>query len=141
VAVAVGGALGAVARYAIAEAVPRQEPLTGTGLTEPAGTVWPWATFTTNLLGCFLVGLVVHGLLVHPAVADHARRSRLARPFLVTGILGGFTTFSAVGVESLDLVDAGRAPLAVAYVGASVVLGVVLVAGSGALARRRAARR
>jgi CrcB protein len=140
-AVALGGALGAVARYAIAEALPRQEPMTGTALEAVTGTVWPWATFATNLIGCLLLGLIVHRMLVHPAVTGRPRVAVLARPFLVAGVLGGFTTFSALGIEAIDLVNAGRAPLAVAYIATSVVLGVLAVAGSGALARRWAEAR
>jgi CrcB protein len=140
-AVAVGGAIGGLARYALAEALPRQEYVTGTGLDAVSGTVWPWATFITNLIGCLLIGLVVHALLVHPAVLTHAWVDRLARPFLVVGLLGGFTTFSALGAETLDLISAGRASLAVTYIVASVVLGVLAVAGSGSLARRWMATR
>ena len=139
--VAIGGAIGGLARYAVAEAVPRQEYATGTGLEAATGTIWPWATFLTNLIGCLLIGVVVHALLMHPALLARTWADRLARPFLVAGVLGGFTTFSALGVETLDLISAGRAPLAVGYLAASVVLGVLAVAGSGALARRWAATR
>jgi CrcB protein len=128
--VAVGGAIGALARYGIAEAIPRLEP--GTGYEQTAtGTTWPWATFLTNLIGCLLVGLVVH------AVVEHRSVHRLSRPFLVTGVLGGFTTFSAVSVETLDLVNAGQSPLALLYVLASLVLGVIAVSVSRALAGAR----
>jgi CrcB protein len=118
--VALGGAIGALGRYGIAEAIPRIEPTSGyeQGVT---GTVWPWATFITNLLGCLLVGLIVH------AVVEHRSAHRLARPFLVTGVLGGFTTFSAVSVETIDLINAGRSSMALSYIVASLVLGVVAV--------------
>jgi fluoride exporter len=129
-AVAVGGALGALGRYGIAEAFPRSEPTTGDELIA-TGTPWPWATFITNLVGCLLVGLIVH------AVVEHRSAHRLARPFLVTGVLGGFTTFSALSVETIDLVNAGRSSMALAYIVASLVLGVIAVSLSRALAAAR----
>ncbi|MFN8167608.1 MAG: fluoride efflux transporter CrcB [Candidatus Nanopelagicales bacterium] len=117
-AVAVGGVLGALARWAIAEALPRSD----------AGA-WPWATFLTNLLGCLALGLLLawvesrHDLWAR----TRPRRARLARPLLASGVLGGFTTFSTFSVETVELVDAGRAVAAVAYVALSVLLGVLLV--------------
>jgi CrcB protein len=130
VAVAVGGAIGALGRYGIAEAIPRAEPTTGYALSA-TGTAWPWATFITNLIGCLLVGLIVH------AVVEHRAAHRLARPFLVTGVLGGFTTFSALSVETIDLVNAGRTPMALTYVVASLVLGVIAVSVSRVVAGAR----
>ncbi len=123
-AVAVGGVVGALARYGIALAVPRGDA---------AG--WPWATLLTNLVGCLLLGLLLALVESHQprGVAELSRRARLARPFLASGVLGGFTTFSTFSVEAVELVDAGRGPAAAAYVACSVVLGVALVAGGRAL--------
>jgi CrcB protein len=136
-AVAAGGALGGLARYAIAEGLPRAEPVAGTGLDQGLpGTVWPWATFLTNLVGCFLVGLIVEVLIARSERRRHAAVPVVfAYPFLVTGVLGGFTTFSALGVESLDLVNAGRLPLAVAYIAASLLLGLLAVTAGRAVGR------
>lgn len=122
-AIAVGGAVGALARYGIAEAIPRAAP--NSGLQDAgAGTTWPWATFIANIVGCLVVGLVVHAIVERPS--SH----RLARPLLVTGLLGGFTTFSALGVESIDLVNSGHAFVAYAYIASSLVLGVLSVSVS-----------
>ncbi len=108
-AIAVGGAIGATGRWAVAE------------LFNAAGTpfvpgTWPWATLTVNVVGCLLIGLAARNLAAGTA----------AWAFVVTGVLGGFTTFSALAVELNDLADAERLPLAVLY-GA-----VTLAAGIGA---------
>ncbi|MFC0628319.1 fluoride efflux transporter CrcB [Kribbella deserti] len=83
--IAAGGAIGAVARYGLAHAMPHQ-----------AGT-FPWATFATNVLGCLLMGALLAWL----------HRARPARPLLAafagTGVLGGFTTFSTYAVETRGL--------------------------------------
>ncbi|MEO3927416.1 fluoride efflux transporter CrcB [Micromonosporaceae bacterium B7E4] len=96
-AVALGGALGAAGRYGLAVLWPRA----------PTGV--PWATLLTNLSGCALIGLLMR--LVTTAAAPH----RLVRPFLGTGILGGFTTFSTYAVETRGLLAAGRPGAAVGY--------------------------
>ncbi|GAB3148750.1 hypothetical protein GCM10027290_33930 [Micromonospora sonneratiae] len=97
-AVAVGGALGAAARYGLATAWP----------TTPAG--FPWATLVTNLLGCALLGALMQ------VIGSRRTAHRLARPFLGTGVLGGFTTFSTYAVETRELLAAGRPGLAAGYV-------------------------
>ena len=116
---ALGGALGALARWGVAEALPSP------------GDGWPWATLLVNLTGCLLIGLLT-GVL--------ARRSpepAWARPFLAVGVLGGYTTYSAFAVEAVTLTDAGAPGLAAAYVLASVVGGVLAVAAGVAAVRRR----
>jgi CrcB protein len=116
-AVAVGGVIGALARAAVSYAVPH----------EPSA--WPWATFAVNLLGCLALGLVLawvdarHGLWSQ----ERPRRARLARPFLASGVLGGFTTFSTFSVEAVRLIETGHAASAVGYALSSAVLGVLLV--------------
>ena len=117
---ALGGALGALARWAAAEALP----------TSPAG--WPWATLLVNLTGCFLLGVLVAVLAARPL------ERAWVRPFLAVGALGGYTTYSAFAVEVVDLVDDGAVALAVGYVVLSVVGGAAAVA-AGALAGRRTA--
>ena len=78
----------------------------------------PWGTFTVNVAGCAIAGLLA-GLGEHfnYLTAD-------VRLFVFTGFLGGFTTFSAFGVETIGLVERGQWGLAVIYVVASVLCGL-----------------
>lgn len=118
---AVGGALGALARWGIASAV-----------RTPAGG-WPWATLLVNVTGCLLIGVLLAVLLArYPA-------SPWLRPLLATGFLGGFTTYSTFAVDTVALVDAGRPAVAAGYVTASV-LGGVLAVVAGLLVGRAAVR-
>ena len=121
VAIAAGGVLGAEARYALE-----------LWLVSPAGT-WPWATWLINVVGSFLIGVLM--VVLTEVVSAH----RLARPFLGVGVLGGYTTYSAFAVEVVELVDDGALALAAGYVLTSVVGGVAAVA-LGALAVGRMAR-
>lgn len=91
-AIAAGGAVGAVMRYGLSLAVP--SPVEG----------FPWATFTTNVSGCLLIGVL---MVILTDVSSRAHR--LVRPFLGVGILGGFTTFSTYTVETQQLI-VGDAP-------------------------------
>jgi CrcB protein len=116
---AFGGALGAEARWAIGEALPHS----------PGS--WPWATLLVNLLGCLLIGVLLAVLLAR------FPRSPWLRPFLAVGVLGGFTTYSTFAVDVVRLTDAGHPVLAVAYLLASV-LGGVLAVVAGLLAARAA---
>jgi CrcB protein len=99
-AVAAGGALGAAARY-------------GVGLAWPH----PWATLAINVTGCFMIGALVELSPPH----------RLARPFLATGVLGGFTTFSTYAVETRTLIATGRPGAAAAYVVGTLIAALVAV--------------
>ncbi|MEV7228446.1 MULTISPECIES: fluoride efflux transporter CrcB [Polymorphospora] len=98
VVVAAGGALGSAARYGLAEAWPG--PATG----------FPWATLVTNLIGCALLGALMR------VVTTKTDAHPLVRPFLGTGVLGGFTTFSTYAVEARDLVAGGHLGPAAGYV-------------------------
>ena len=109
VAVAVGGALGALLRYGTALLVLRV-------WTEPL----PLATWAANLLGCFLMGLLVP-LIGRPG-ADPAWRL-----LLLVGFLGSYTTFSTFSLETLVLWEQGHPGTALVNVAASVVLGLVAV--------------
>lgn len=102
-AVAVGGALGALGRYAATVAVP----------SEP-GT-FAWTVLAVNVSGCAMLG-VLAGLLGTERV-----RHPLARPFLGVGVLGGYTTFSTFALDAHRLADAGALPGALAYVGLTAV--------------------
>ena len=106
--IAVGGMLGASARYGIAEALP----------TDPTG--FPWATFWTNLSGSFLLGL----LLV--VVLERFPPGRYLRPFAATGVLGAFTTMSTYEVEIALLVKDGHAATGLLYGVGSLLAGLVL---------------
>lgn len=97
-AIASGGAIGAVARHAVSETFPR--PSDG----------FPWSTFVVNVSGCLLIGVMMVALT---EVA--ARPHRLVRPFVGVGLLGGFTTFSTYAVETQQLATAARPYLAMGY--------------------------
>ena len=107
VAVAVGGAMGSVARFWLTGAM--------TALTGPR---FPWGTLLINVLGSFVIGLVA-GLTLTPArVGVHPD----IRIFLMTGICGGFTTFSAFSLQTLELMQTGDVVPAFGYAAGSVVL-------------------
>jgi CrcB protein len=110
-----GSALGGGARLWLATAVAR-----------PLGTHFPWGTLAVNLLGCLAVGIL--GALLAPPGRIHDAQS--LRVFLIVGVLGGFTTFSAFALDALVLVQRGVVGAAAAYVLASV-LGCLLAAGAG----------
>jgi fluoride exporter len=112
-----GGALGALARWGVAEALP-----------SPTG--WPWATLVVNLTGCLLLGALYAALLAR------SPEPSWARPLLGVGVLGGYTTYSAFAVEVVGLVEDGAAALAAGYVLVSTLGGVGAVV-VGALCVRR----
>jgi CrcB protein len=120
-AIVLGGALGAVARHGLLEALPF------------AGHSWPWATFAANLAGTAVLGLLL-------AAAQHLPvRAILLRPFLGAGFCGALTTFSAFQLELIRLGRNGHAALAAGYAGASLAGGLALAAiGWHAIARARA---
>lgn len=103
-AISAGGVLGALARYGLGLAFPHEAGAFG------------WATFGINVFGCLLIGIVVAG------VTSAERVHRLARPFLVTGVLGGFTTFSTYIVDMQRALAAGEARTALLYGAATLVV-------------------
>ncbi|MFD9405431.1 CrcB family protein [Streptomyces sp. NPDC059989] len=118
-AVAAGGAIGASARYGISLLWP-----TGPG-------AFPWATFWINAGGSALIGVLMvligeGGRSAHP----------LVRPFVGTGVLGGFTTFSTYAVDFSRLLDEGEAPVALAYAGLTVVAALGAVWAAASVTRR-----
>lgn len=115
VAVAVGAATGAAARWVVGELL--------------ASDGFPWATLVANVVGCAVLGWV--------AVA--VERRTLAWFLVVTGILGGFTTASAFAVDTRQLLADGRTAGAIVYVVASVGLGLASLSATRTLASRRAA--
>lgn len=118
VAIAVGGALGSLLRHLIFVLVQRPTP---------AG--FPYGTLAANLLGCLGIGFLWYLLI-------DSRLQYEWRLFLFTGLLGGFTTFSTLARETTDLIRLGEWKSAVIYLGASNVLGILLVFAGMLLARR-----
>ena len=110
VAVAVGGAMGSVARFW----------LTGV-MTTLTGPRFPWGTLLINVLGSFVIGLVGAATLTPERIGLHPTM----RIFLMTGVCGGFTTFSAFSLQTLDLMQAGELVPAFGYATGSVVLCVI----------------
>jgi fluoride exporter len=108
--VMLGGALGAGARH-----------LVGAWLLRQAQGGWPWSTFAVNLAGAFLAGLVFAWL------EGRGPSATAWRAFLIVGVLGGMTTFSALMLECLLLERSDRPGLLVAYLAASLAGGLVLV--------------
>lgn len=109
--VGLGGFIGSVARY----------KLGGWLLHLTVQEKFPYSTFAVNLVGCLVVG-VLAGL-----AEKHELFGPGARLFLFTGLLGGFTTFSAFGLETMFLLRRGEPWVAALYVVASVLLGLVAV--------------
>ena len=114
--VALGGAIGASARY-----------LTGLAALRLMGPGFPWGTLAVNVIGSFVMGGVVVALA-------HWGGTRMA-PFLMTGVLGGFTTFSAFSLDALTLWERGQLGTAGIYVAASVLLSLLAI-GMGVLLTR-----
>jgi CrcB protein len=83
---------------------------------------FPWPTFTVNVLGCLIAGILF------ATAAKHEVFSPNLRLFLFTGLLGGFTTFSAFGLETVHLLKRGDVWVAIAYVLLSVVVGISAIA-------------
>lgn len=110
-AAATGGAIGATARWFVAWA------LDSMGAGHVPGS-WPWATFAVNIIGSVLIGFAAR-LVV---------RGTTAWAFVVTGVLGGFTTFSALAIELNDLAEADRMTLAVVYGAVTLAAGIAATA-------------
>ena len=104
--VALGGAVGSVLRY----------------LIPSINTSFPWGTFTVNVLGSLLIGLLV-------GFVSKGLLSPEMKLLLVTGFCGGFTTFSTFANESFGMMKAGDVLLMALYVGASVIIGILAVWG------------
>ena len=114
--VALGGALGALARYGISGWV-----------YDRMGESFPWGTLVVNLVGCLVLGVAIRWLQV-TAVAPGVR------PFLTIGLLGAFTTFSTFSYETVALLQEGQWLRASLYVGGSVALGLIAMLAGMALA-------
>lgn len=113
-----GGGLGSLLRVALGGAIQSR-----------ADSPFPWGTLCVNLVGCFSIGLVA------TLANDRGLIPENLRIFLVAGLLGGFTTFSAFGLETQRLFEGGAVAPALAYALASTVLGIAAAAGGVALVR------
>lgn len=109
--VALGGAIGSVARF----------KLSGLVLRYSLDWRFPFPTFTVNILGCLIIGILA-GLASREGFI-----SADMRVLLFTGLMGGFTTFSAFGLETMILLREGRLGVAAAYIVASVVVGLAVM--------------
>jgi CrcB protein len=117
-AVALGGAVGSVARF-----------LVGIGSTKLFGLGFPWGTLLINIAGSFLIGVLAESFALKWSL-PHA-----AQVFLTVGICGGFTTFSTFSLDSYALMQRGQLALAAAYILASVVLSIAALLGGLYLVR------
>ncbi len=108
--VALGGSVGSVARY-----------LVGLALAAALGVTFPYGTLVVNLTGCFAAGVAL-------GVGDVQGLATPARLALVTGFLGGYTTFSAFGVETARLAEQQGMLIACVNVGGNVVVGIAAAA-------------
>ncbi|MFD7492473.1 fluoride efflux transporter CrcB [Streptomyces sp. NPDC059832] len=107
--VALGGAIGACARYGAALIWP----------TAPGG--FPWTTLVVNVVGCAVIGVFM--VVISEVWTAH----RLVRPFFGTGVLGGFTTFSTYAVDIQRLIDGDRVRAALGYLGLTLFAALAAV--------------
>ena len=109
--VALGGALGSVSRY-----------LLGTWTQSLSKSIdFPYGTLTVNLIGCFVIGFLSQLAEARGVFTPESRA------FVFVGILGGFTTFSSFGNDTINLLRDGETVNALANIGANVIFGLVLV--------------
>jgi CrcB protein len=113
-----GGAVGALGRAGLLQWIP------------PHAGRWPWATFTVNIVGAFLLGYFATRL------QERLPLSAYKRPLLGTGLCGALTTFSTMQLELLRMLDRGSVGLALGYAAASVAAGFAAVWLSTAMVRR-----
>lgn len=117
--IALGGMLGAIGRFAVSEAWAT--PI----------SAFPWAMFTINVTGCFALGTLMAYVVARPErIHPHVR------PLLGTGLIGGYTSFSTYAVDVHHLLIARHPGLALAYLAASVIVGLAAVALGRATATR-----
>jgi len=108
--IGIGGAIGSILRY-----------LTSVIVTKFWANQFPLATLITNVLGCFIIGLFI-GLLEKNNLANSSLKW-----FLITGLCGGYTTFSAFGFENYSLFQSNNSSLAFIYIAMSVLVGIFAV--------------
>ena len=108
--IGLGGLIGAIGRYAVSGFVQRY-----------FNSSFPAGTLAVNILGCFILGVVMHLIQHNGLFSDHTRM------FITVGFLGAITTFSTFGHETLTLLDTGRFGLAILSVAGNIVLGISAV--------------
>lgn len=106
-AIGIGSFIGGILRYGLSQWIQHKSL-----------TTYPFGTLAVNITGCLLIGLV-YGL------SDKGNLSPEARLFWATGVLGGFTTFSAFSSQTVDMMRDGQYTLALSYIAASVVFGIL----------------
>jgi CrcB protein len=116
--VAFGGAIGSLLRYYI-----------GQWALRAMGPGFPWGTLTVNVVGCFVIGVFAE------MITRRFDASPELRLLLITGFLGGFTTFSAFSLDAISLLERGAALAGTAYIVASVGLSMVAVVAGLAITR------
>jgi fluoride exporter len=108
--VALGGALGASARYGVDRLIEQR-----------TSSLFPWSTFTINVTGCFVIGLLT------ASIVERQHLPAWVRVGLVVGVVGGYTTFSTFAQETFELGEVHHVAVAFAYVAASVIVGLAAV--------------
>jgi CrcB protein len=116
--VALGGALGASARYSLDRFIE-----------ERVSSLFPWATFVINISGCLLIGLLTEQLV------DRHHLPAWIRVGLIVGVIGGYTTFSTFAQEAFSLLESRDYAVTLAYAVGSVVVGLLAVWAGTALGR------
>jgi fluoride exporter len=116
-AIGLGSFIGGVGRYLISQFM--QTKFIG---------AFPYGTLTVNVIGCFLIGIVY-------GISSKGNFNPTWQLFLTTGILGGFTTFSAFSIETVNLMRSGQTGTAMAYVTLSLALGILATFGGFSLAK------
>jgi len=109
VAVAAGGALGALLRFSVSLLSNKVFP----------GN-YPWATFIVNIIGAFIIGFL-WGLFERVEASKHLKN------FALIGVIGSFTTFSTLSLDTVKLLQAGQTKAALAYIGVTNILGISMV--------------
>ena len=115
----IGGGGGALCRYGLARFFLRTSE----------ATHFPWGTFLANALGCFLVGVLAVVFLKNEG------QGQWLRLLFITGFAGGFTTFSTFSYEALELIERGFLGMALTYMLASLLIGLLLAAAGAVLMR------
>jgi CrcB protein len=121
--VSVGGGIGGLARLGVNTLLPSH------------GASFPWSTFGENVSGCLLIGALMVVVTEHAALRTYPRH-HLVRPFLGTGVLGGFTTFSAFTSDTRALLAGGHGATASLYLAGSLVAGLAAVVAGMEVTRR-----